>query len=263
MNKLLPFLLIIFLFVVGCSSTQSLTNCPQFKGQKTNKHLTKTLIKKKERRNKSNLRQVEKIAKAKQKQTKKINKLSQKVIRQLEKRNVLAKLEEMPQSQTEKLYEALSKLKINQHVFKQEANLEIASTFQNKQSVQPIVQWKEIDKISDEALVDISLPKHFDRKKINIKQIQQTNFTPTRPHAFTIVSLVCGILSILLSFLTILVIPLAILAIIFGALGIRKVSSEPKIWRGKGMALAGIIMGSLMLLLAILVIVYLIAFFTW
>ncbi len=240
MNKLLPFLLITLIFLSACSSTQSLTNCPQFNGHKKHKHLVKTFNIKKDKRNKSKKTQAEKVSqkvvKRAQKQTKKIDKLSQKVIKQLTKRNLLAKLEDLPKNQVEELYESINKITNKTNIVKEQP---LAPALRNESIIEPIASLSKTQQLSHK---DISKPNLLKRK--NKKQIKKTKaklfhedgFVKT--HGLAIAALVCGILGLILS-----AVPFGILAIIFGAISKRKILEQPNRWDGKGMAQSGLIMG--------------------
>ncbi len=262
MRRSLSFLFIILIFLSGCSSTKSLTSCAKFKGHPSNKHLTKSFSKKKNKRNKNNKNQVEKIAEkiaAKEhKQTKRINKISQKVIKQLEKRNVEAALAEMPQNRINKLSEVFSSLEMKPTVAKEQSILACTSNQQQIKAIEPIGQHKNIDKLAELGLHNY--PKHPNTESIYKKQAQETNLTLPKPHGFAIASLIGGILSILISFIPPFSLVPAVLAIIFGAIGIRRISEDPKTWRGKGMAIAGIIMGSLLIVLTLAAVLLILAF---
>jgi hypothetical protein len=78
---------------------------------------------------------------------------------------------------------------------------------------------------------------------------QNTPFQPPpisgggQNQTLAIVSLVCGILGILLSFCCYGGIPLGIAAAIIGFLGMKNVNSNPESYGGKGMAIGGIVTG--------------------
>ena len=75
---------------------------------------------------------------------------------------------------------------------------------------------------------------------------------PQGSNGLAIAALICGILSLLLSWIpliNVLAAVLALVAIILGALGIRR-ANEPYVG-GKGMAIAGIICGAIGCFLAI------------
>jgi hypothetical protein len=70
----------------------------------------------------------------------------------------------------------------------------------------------------------------------------------TRTSGFAIASLVLGIVGILIN-------PLAILAIIFGGIGMSQTGKDPNL-KGKGMAIAGLVLGIIMVAFWIIFIVW-------
>ena len=70
---------------------------------------------------------------------------------------------------------------------------------------------------------------------------------------FAITSLVLGIISIPGVILSFLDLPFSILAIVFGILALNKIKTDGS--EGKGLAIAGIAMGAITLLLAIIILV--------
>lgn len=248
MSRLLPFLLIAFIFLSACSSTQTLTNCPQFKDHKKNKYLTKAFSKKNDKHKKRKQTKAEKVVKREQKQTKRINKLSQKVIKKLDKSSFLAKLEEMPQNQVEELYESLSKLKKKPNIFREGTNVALIPKIQKETVVTPIALLDNTQKINRKELADVGLLKRNDSKqfkKVKPKLFHEEGFV--RTHGLAIAALVCGILSLVLT-----AIPFGILAIVFGSISKRKILEAPNLWEGKGMAQSGVIMGIVSLALTVL-----------
>jgi hypothetical protein len=71
-----------------------------------------------------------------------------------------------------------------------------------------------------------------------------------------IVSLVCGILSIPTCFCSCfapgLNSPLAIAAVVCGIIALNKMKAEPQMWKGGGMAIAGIVTGGLGIILVLM-----------
>jgi hypothetical protein len=68
---------------------------------------------------------------------------------------------------------------------------------------------------------------------------------------FAVVSLVIGILS----FVTLFGVEKAILAVVFGFLALRRIGRNPQL-RGKGFAIAGIVLGAIAVVLLIIIGVY-------
>ena len=79
--------------------------------------------------------------------------------------------------------------------------------------------------------------------------------TATTTNGFAIAALVCGIAGLFLNFLS-------ILAIIFGALGIAQTNKNPEI-KGKGMAVAGLVLGIVVLLFWVFIIFLIGSIFWW
>ena len=76
-----------------------------------------------------------------------------------------------------------------------------------------------------------------------------------------IAAVACGLLSWMLGCcgmffgpFGILAMPLAIMAVIFGALSIRRVNADPALFTGKEIGIAGLVMGGLNLLLSLVII---------
>ena len=82
------------------------------------------------------------------------------------------------------------------------------------------------------------------------QQVQKT----TRTSALAITSLVLGILGFFLGFLS-------ILAIIFGGVALNQIGKDPTLG-GKGMAIAGLVLGIVMFALWIITIIWLGSFFS-
>jgi uncharacterized membrane protein YvbJ len=72
---------------------------------------------------------------------------------------------------------------------------------------------------------------------------------------FAVASLVLGIVGIIINFLS-------VLAIIFGAIGISQTSNNPAL-KGKGMAVAGLVLGIIVVFLWIILIFLIGSFFWW
>lgn len=86
------------------------------------------------------------------------------------------------------------------------------------------------------------------------RQNGQTQNEP-RTEAFAVTSFVTGLVSFpLFCCCGWLGLPLNIVAVVFGVLAISKCNKEPQRWKGKGLAIAGIVLGSLGIVLLILVI---------
>jgi hypothetical protein len=61
----------------------------------------------------------------------------------------------------------------------------------------------------------------------------------TRTNNFAVASLVLGIVGVLMCFLFV---P-SILAVIFGAVGLSQIKQQPFVYRGRGLATAGLVLG--------------------
>jgi uncharacterized membrane protein YvbJ len=83
--------------------------------------------------------------------------------------------------------------------------------------------------------------------------VQTVSVTPTS--SFSIVSLVTGILGLFIN-------PLSILAIIFGALGISQTNKNPNL-KGHGMAVAGLVLGIVVVVIWIIIIIWFSTVFWW
>ena len=79
----------------------------------------------------------------------------------------------------------------------------------------------------------------------------------TRTDRMSIAAMVCGILAFFVPYVGII---LAILAIIFGGIGLRRTRSNPEL-KGKGMAIAGLVLGIVGLLFVVLAAAILASFF--
>ena len=78
---------------------------------------------------------------------------------------------------------------------------------------------------------------------------------------FAIASLVLGICGLILFWASFLGAALNILAIIFGIMSITKIKNEPNMYSGKGMAIAGLILGIIGFMLMVLAFILFAAFF--
>ena len=71
-----------------------------------------------------------------------------------------------------------------------------------------------------------------------------------------IVSMICGILSIPTCFCSCFApgvnSPLALAAVVLGIISLNKMKSEPQMWKGGGMAIAGIVTGGIGLILVLM-----------
>jgi hypothetical protein len=76
-----------------------------------------------------------------------------------------------------------------------------------------------------------------------------------RPHWMAILSLIAGILALVAYYGAI---PLGILAIVFGAIALRRINNDPATYRGRGMAIAGIVCGIVALAIVLTVLVFII-----
>jgi uncharacterized membrane protein YvbJ len=83
----------------------------------------------------------------------------------------------------------------------------------------------------------------------------QPAVTGTRTSGLAVASLVLGIIGLLINFL-------AILAIIFGAIGISQTGKDPNL-KGRGMAVAGLVLGIFSIALWIAMIVWASSAFWW
>ena len=77
----------------------------------------------------------------------------------------------------------------------------------------------------------------------------------TTTSGFAIAALVCGIAGFLINFI-------AVLAVIFGAIGMSQVSKNPNL-KGKGMAIAGLVMGIIVVFLWVIFFAWIGSFFWW
>jgi hypothetical protein len=75
-------------------------------------------------------------------------------------------------------------------------------------------------------------------KKANAAVVDQTG--ELKPHVLSILSLIAGILSFVAYFGAI---PLGILAVVFGFIALKRINANPETYRGRGIAIAGIICG--------------------
>lgn len=78
---------------------------------------------------------------------------------------------------------------------------------------------------------------------------------------FAVTSLVLGICGVIFFWASLFGVALNVLAIIFGVIGIVKVRNESKIYSGKGMAIAGLVLGIIGLALMLIIIILFAAFF--
>lgn len=74
---------------------------------------------------------------------------------------------------------------------------------------------------------------------------------PGKTNGMSIASLVLGLVGVPLCFLFV---P-SLLAVIFGIVGLNQIKSDPN-QRGRGMAIAGIVLGAVMLVLVVLALVF-------
>lgn len=233
MNRILFFLVIAALFFNACTSSKSLTNCPNFKKTKSFKTVVKSTDKKKKKRIKKQTKETERLAKIKQKSDRKIEKLSKKIRNQLEKKSVIAKLEQLPEHEMKVLHVALSELNITE--FENDLKSDVAVG-----QIQPLNdQFKEDFMFKYPSIVEnnnlsnefiTQLKKKTTIEKSN-KKLQKYEYRST--NGFAIASLVCGLVG------------LGILAIVFGAIALSQTNREPERWSGKGMAIAGLVLGIL------------------
>jgi hypothetical protein len=83
-----------------------------------------------------------------------------------------------------------------------------------------------------------------------------TTIAPSRTSGFAIAALVLGIIGFLINFLS-------ILAIIFGALGMSHTGKDPAL-KGRGMAVAGLVLGIIVVFIWIFIIFWVgFSFFWW
>ena len=78
-------------------------------------------------------------------------------------------------------------------------------------------------------------------------------FSPMGPrfHPLAITSMVLGILAIPTCCCGFLGVPLAIASLVLGLIGLGKIRREPQVWKGGGMAIAGIVTAGIAILLAV------------
>jgi len=255
MNRLLSILLIAITLLSACTSTKTLTNCPQFKGKQSNKHLAKAVNKKKNKRKKTQEHKAAIALKKEQKRAKRIERLTQKAVAKLQSKKMQAKLEKLPQKQVEKLYVLLSQLEQHTITPDDEVNLEtipltpetpITPTVIKDKLVSAITNLEDLSSIQNKELVDIKTQQHLNNspkihniKKANAKDlpIQEKSYKK-QTQGFAIAALVCGIIGLLgLPF------PFSILAIVFANVAKRKIREEPNLWSGEPMATTSMVLG--------------------
>lgn len=179
-------------------------------------------------------------------------------------------------------YVGLSKKK-NKNIDKTD-NYSIVNKVQNKELVNNAISDKNEDLIASndnkelqntevrndsylEKIPDISIKLNNYERTLSIKKlfhkkpytILSENEPPKKVPWQGIASLVMGILSILGLATYVLGIPFGILALVWGFKSNKLIEENPEIFRGKGYGIAGIIMGSIGLVLGLLVLL-LIAF---
>lgn len=76
-----------------------------------------------------------------------------------------------------------------------------------------------------------------------------------QPHALSIVSLVVGILSLVGSCIWCVAFPLNITGLVCGILGMNKANTEPHVYGGKGLAIAGIVCSAASIGIALIILV--------
>lgn len=100
--------------------------------------------------------------------------------------------------------------------------------------------------------------KHSPRSRINrLTKLSASNMTTPEgreTHWAAIVGLVTGILSLFVFTLL-----LSICAIVFSAIALSKINQEPEVYKGKGMAIAGLVLGIVALLIVAVYIGYVLA----
>jgi len=222
-------------FLYSCSSTNSLVNCPNFKqGKKatpkyakskkikTKRHLVK--LSKQERQTKRNVERI----------TKKLEKVQQKLSGSFNMPGL-----EMTPSSHQKLYEVFDNFKAN----KDEKVLlaDLKDWQQTELAKLPSIFKEEVGEITMADLPANTQLKSVANKipiKQNYKFIPQGVYK--KNNGLAIAGFVLSILS-----LFILGIPFGMLGVVFGGIGLDKISKNSETMKGKGFAIAAIIIGLL------------------
>jgi len=234
---------------ISCSSTQTLTHCPKFKGKQSQKHFTKAFYKKKDKRKKIQPYKETVVQKQAKKRVKRIERLTKKIVKRLDSKKVKEKIGKLPQEQVEQLYTVLNQL--TQNNLQDEVNANSIPAFVIDNEVKANLKLNDLPTIQNQELAKLKTHQNIHRpKKQHIKQSPQDETAVVKQsHGFAITALVMGILGIILGPL-----PFGILAIVFGRIAKREIAEEPNLWEGEGMATTGIILGIIGLVLFVLVV---------
>lgn len=250
MNRILFYILITTLFLNACTSSKSLTNCPNFKKTKSFKTVVKSTDKKKKKRIKKENKAIERLAKIEQKSDKKVEKLSKKFRNRLEKKSVIAKLKQLPEHEMKTLHEALSELNITEFEKDLKRDVAIGQNYKSNDIFQDEILFEDQVLIQYNNSPTTYKSKLKNKAAINPASKKLQNSEYKKANGFAIASLVCGIVSLIFAGVI-----LGILGIVFGAVAMGKIKREPSKWSGKGMAIAGLVCGIIGAGLALLIIV--------
>tara|TARA_B100000035_G_scaffold86517_1_gene72682 strand:- start:738 stop:1334 length:597 start_codon:yes stop_codon:yes gene_type:complete len=131
-------------------------------------------------------------------------------------------------------------IKVNDDVYASHKNLSIKKNF----SVINSIEKKEIKQQLEKLKIKSNLKYHF-------KQSIEEEVKEPELHWAALTGMICGILGLLVAGFI-----LGTLGIIFGGIGLNKINKNPDKYKGKGMAVTGIVTG----IVGIIVLVFLFAF---
>jgi|GEM_PF-1632743 len=246
-NKLLFLLIAVLLY--SCSSTNSLVNCPSFK---PNKKPTPRFVKAKKPEAKKHMVKLttkeKRVIRKEEKAIKKIEKLQTRLVNNLD----IPNLKTSPAAQ-QKLHKILENLKTNEDKIASTADLkdwyktEIDEKGSQKEAANKLIFGK---KPNEGINIEEKLKSSDIIKQKKIKPLlQEEKPIYKKTNGLAIAGFVISLLSLL-----IFGIPFGLLGLIFGGVAASKIAKNPETMKGKGLAIAAIVIGIVGIVGAIVVI---------